>query len=177
MMSRSALVTSEGERMNRRRLTVAIGAMLTGIALVPLLAAPAGAIPANGSKTYTANGGTLKVAWRGACNVDIGPHAMEGTWSPTLNLRVVETGQTPWTAVKLAYKYREFGETFIVAREIGDISAADAVFNPPKHDFGSGDIQRSDDTWGVGFRISVSTDGTNFTLLDAPSLLDCTPSF
>src|SRR4051812_6529040 len=101
--------------MTRRRLMMAIGGLVAGIAIVPLLAAPAGAMPARGSKTYTTAGGTLTVNWRGVCNVSIGAHDMEGTWSPTLNLKVIEQGQTGWQAVKLAYKYREFGETFIVA--------------------------------------------------------------
>jgi hypothetical protein len=146
-------------------------------------AGAASAMPPTGDQEFKSGSGELTVHWFGRCHVNIQPNEFTGTWHPSLNLKVVEEGQTAWKWVKLAYKYRTSDETFIVRTEIGDIGPRNAVFDPPRYNYadapaqvGSTDqIDRSGDAFGVGFRLAVSNDGNTWTVLTQPGLLDCTP--
>jgi hypothetical protein len=141
-----------------------------------VFAGHASAIAPDGHRTFHSGSGKLSVEWVGACNVNLAPDATVGTWSPTLDLKVVETGVTKWKAIELEYKYRAIGETFIVSTITADISQANTVVDPAVHVYNTKRIARSDDAYGVGFKLLASTDGTNFKVtVFNPGLLNCTP--
>src|SRR6266576_5029092 len=88
------------------------------------------------SKTFRGGAGSLTVSWVYGCGA-IGheppPNQEVALYHPHWNLRADETGQTGWKKVKFAYKHRQDGDTFIEQQVVGDISARNAVFDPPKY--------------------------------------------
>ena len=87
----------------------------------------ASAMPPTGDREFQSGSAELTVHWVGRCHVNIEPNEFTGTWHPSLNLRVVEEGQTAWKWVKLAYKYRTSDETFIVLEGVLRIDFRDGT--------------------------------------------------
>src|SRR3954470_12254050 len=147
VLCRHGVAKGHGGLMRRR--TILSCAAVASLALMPLVLAvtPANAMTDQGSHTWSTGGGKLRVSWVGECNSSIANGATVGTWAPTIDVKVAEKRDTTWKDVRITYKLREIGETFLVDSVTGNIADNKAKYTPPRYDFGSQILQRSDDAF------------------------------